>query len=135
MPRPDGVGAGSAEIRQRSRDIVGFESSLRHSANDAGSWGVPGKTSPALKMGGRCLRKHACSTAGDSRFESGTALHGNQPLPFLSLFILISADSRERPPAGLPAVIWDSGVWSPIRVLTLEIAGSIPSCPTINGVV
>ena len=57
MPRPDGVGAGSAEIRQRSRDIVGFESSLRFSsANDAGIWGVPGKTSPALKMGGRCFR-------------------------------------------------------------------------------
>ena len=43
---------------------------------------------------------------------------------------LSKADSRQRPPAGPPAVIWDSGVWSLIRVLTLETVGSIPACPT-----
>lgn len=46
------------------------------------------------------------------------------------LSILISADSRQRPPAGLPAAIWDSRVWSPIRVMTPETVGSIPACPT-----
>ena len=46
---------------------------------------------------------------------------------------LSSADSRQRPPAGIepcPAVIWDSGVWAPIRIAMKEIAGSNPACPT-----
>ena len=37
-----------------------------------------------------------------------------------------SGDSRERPAA------WDSGVWSPIRLLRLETVGPIPACPTIR---
>ena len=41
----------------------------------------------------------------------------------VSLF-LSQDDSRERPAP------WDSGVWSPIRLLRPESVGSIPACPT-----
>lgn len=96
MPRPDGVGAGTAEIRQRSRDIVGFESPLRHKCGHAGSRGVPGRTSPTLII--RIRPGRACSSSPAANGVHSPADAPARSLPGMAFFLFFPLFSARRTP-------------------------------------
>ena len=96
MPRPDGVGAGTAEIRQRSRDIVGFESPLRHKCGHAGSRGVPGRTSPTLII--RIRPGRACSSSPAANGVHSPADAPARFLPGMAFFLFFPLFSARRTP-------------------------------------